>query len=236
MTALAQKSQDQGAELEFRGELFVIDPRGCLYWPSERMLIVSDLHLEKGSSFASMHRVFLPPYDTDATISLLGQCIADWEPKRVLSLGDAFHDEDANSRMSQTACQGISALMSGREWIWLSGNHDPKPPENLGGSTCTSMHIGCINFIHEPIADFALGEISGHLHPNAKIRQRGKSVRRRCLVGDHRRLIMPAFGAFTGGLNLCHEAFDGLFDQPSLRAWLLGNKVVYEIEGHRLVA
>ena len=235
MTALAHRTQDYGAELEFRGQSFVIDPRGCLFWPAERMLIVSDLHLEKGSSFASRRKVFLPPYDTEATLLMLSKCIADWQPKRVLSLGDAFHDEDANNRLSKHDSQQLRLLMSGREWIWLAGNHDPEPPPNLGGDNCKSMEMGEINFTHEPYREFRPGEISGHLHPNAKIRQRGKSVRRRCLAGDKRRLIMPAFGAFTGGLNLFNEAFDGLFDQTTLRAWLLGNNTVYEIDGRRLV-
>ena len=97
------------------------------------------------------------------------------------------------------------------------------------------MHIGALNFIHEPGQDFAGGEIAGHLHPNAKIRQRGKSVKRRCLVGDEQRLIMPAFGAFTGGLNVLHEAYNGLFEPSSLRGWLLGSDTIYEMSGKRFV-
>ena len=236
MNALAKSSTNHGAELEFQGELLVIDPRGCLYWPAEKMLIVSDLHLEKGSSFAARHRVFLPPYDTRATISLLGECISHWNPARVLSLGDGFHDDDAGARMTLQDCDLVNSLMAGRDWIWLAGNHDPKPPENLAGSHCTALQIGSVNFIHEPHREFVAGEISGHLHPNAKIRQRGKSIRRRCLVGDERRLIMPAFGAFTGGLNLHHEAFRGLLEQVSLRAWMLGNDAIYEMDGRKLVA
>ena len=235
MPALATTSQFQGAEIEFRNELLMIDPRGCLFWPSENMLIVSDLHLEKGSSFAARHRVFLPPYDTKATLQRLATCIAEWNPKRVLSLGDGFHDDEAGQRLSKDNVAHLRELMSGRDWIWLAGNHDPKPPENLGGTHCTSMHIGALNFIHEPGQDFAGGEIAGHLHPNAKIRQRGKSVKRRCLVGDEQRLIMPAFGAFTGGLNVLHEAYNGLFEPSSLRGWLLGSDTIYEMSGKRFV-
>ncbi|MEM7070022.1 MAG: ligase-associated DNA damage response endonuclease PdeM [Pseudomonadota bacterium] len=236
MTLAVVAPQIPAMEMEFRGETLLVDPRGCLFWPKESLLVVSDLHLEKGSSFAARKGSFMPPYDTHATLEQLALCVTDWQPKTIVSLGDSFHDEDATSRLPQSCRLALNQLMEGREWIWISGNHDPIPPENLGGIFCTELMIGPINFLHEPLLDFAQGEIAGHLHPAAKIRRRGKAVRRRCFAGDGKRLIMPAFGAFTGGLNVKDEAFDGLFSRTEMQAWLLGKETVYRINGQQLVS
>ena len=237
MNALAEMITDNNAtELEFGDCRMVMDRRGCLIWPDEGLLVVSDLHLEKGSSFAARRSVFMPPYDTQATFERLALCIADWQPRTVISLGDSFHDEDASFRLPQSYRLALRLLMENRDWIWVCGNHDPAPPENLGGTFCSEIQIGPLNFLHEPLGDYRVGEIAGHLHPKAKIRRRGKTVRRRCLVGDGNRLILPAFGAFTGGLNIRDKAYDGLFDQSKLVAWLLGQDAVYRISGKQLVA
>ncbi|MDJ0614120.1 MAG: ligase-associated DNA damage response endonuclease PdeM [Rhizobiaceae bacterium] len=235
MALPAEQSELPAMEIGFQGETLLIDPRGCLYWPREGMLIVSDLHLEKGSSFAAKRGNFMPPYDTHATLERLALCVTDWQPKTILSLGDSFHDNDASLRLPQSCRLALRQLMEGREWIWVCGNHDPEPPENLGGTFCTEMMLGPLNFLHEPQAQFRYGEIAGHLHPAAKIRRRGKAVRRRCMVGDGRRLIMPAFGAFTGGLNVKDAAFDNLFESTELQSWLLGQNAVYQISGSQLV-
>lgn len=234
MSLPARQDSVASAELELQGELLLIDPRGCLFWPERGMLVVSDLHLEKGSSFAARKGVFMPPYDTQSTLETLALCIADWNPNTIVSLGDSFHDEDASLRLPQSYRLHLTQLMQGRDWIWVCGNHDPKPPEGLGGSFCTQMQIGPLNLVHEPKPQFQPGEIAGHLHPCAKIRQRGKSIRKRCVASDGKRVIMPAFGAFTGGLNLKDTAYDGLFDTGSLNAWLLGQEAIYKIEGKRL--
>lgn len=236
MSLVAEHSDLPAMEVMFQTEALLIDPRGCLFWPKERVLVVSDLHLEKGSSFAARRSNFLPPYDTHATLERLALCVADWQPKSIISLGDSFHDEDASLRLPQSCRLAIRQLMEGREWVWVCGNHDPTPPENLGGTFCTEMMIGPINFLHEPKIEFRQGEIAGHLHPAAKIRQRGKAVRRRCFIGDGRRMIMPAFGAFTGGLNVRDRAFDGLFQKSDLQSWVLGKSAVYQISGNQLVA
>ena len=222
-------------ELEFCNELMIIDARGVLFWPAEQMMIVSDLHLEKGSSFAARGRGFVPPYDSRVSLTLLSECARDWEPKRILSLGDSFHDADGAGRLDDRALLLLKELMFSREWVWISGNHDPSPPKDLGGMFASQLMLGQLNFVHEPRETFTIGEIAGHLHPCAKIRRRGKSVRRRCLVGDGYRLILPAFGAFTGGLNIRDQAYDGLFSQSDLRAWLLGSDRVYCIDGKELV-
>ncbi|MEM7214944.1 MAG: ligase-associated DNA damage response endonuclease PdeM [Pseudomonadota bacterium] len=235
MAVQAKQDDRHFAEIVFRDQQLCIDPRGCLYWPQERLLVVSDLHLEKGSSFAMRRNQFLPPYDTQATLELLALCIDDWRPETVLSLGDSFHDLNASLRLPQSYRLALQQLMAGREWLWVCGNHDPQPPKDLGGTFCSEIFIGALNFIHEPGVDFRHGEIAGHLHPSAKIRRRGKTVRRRCVAGDQNRLIMPAFGTFTGGLNIKDEAYKGLFDKTHLRAWMLSNSEVYEIPDKQLV-
>ncbi|MEM7069883.1 MAG: ligase-associated DNA damage response endonuclease PdeM [Pseudomonadota bacterium] len=234
--AMKEHAEQRGAELLLHDCHLVLDPSGCLFWSQESLLVVSDLHLEKGSSFASRRGVLVPPYDTRQTLNQLAQCLDYWQPKTVISLGDSFHDEDASKRLSTGCRRQLRELMKGREWVWIYGNHDPSPPEDLGGMYSAQLQIGNLNFIHEPKQEFVPGEIAGHLHPCAKIRHRGKSVRRRCLVGDADRLILPAFGAFTGGLNIRDEAYNGLFAQDTLRAWLLSGDEVYEIAGKRLVA
>ncbi|MEM9278618.1 MAG: ligase-associated DNA damage response endonuclease PdeM [Pseudomonadota bacterium] len=221
--------------MEFRGERLIVDPRGCLFWPEQSLLVVSDLHLEKGSSFAARKGVLMPPYDTHATLETLALCITDWQPKTVISLGDSFHDADASLRLPQSCRLAIRQLMENRDWLWVCGNHDPNPPEDLGGTFCTEIQIGQLSFIHEPLIRFRDGEVAGHLHPCAKIRRRGKAVKRRCFVADGKRLIMPAFGAFTGGLNVLDKAYEGLFDKHGLRTWLLSGSDVYEIAGKQLV-
>jgi len=235
MAIVAEKDTHAGMELEFRHEVLVADLRGCMFWPSEKALIVSDLHLEKGSSFASRKGIFMPPYDTQATLEALALCVHDWQPRTIISLGDSFHDDDASLRLPQSCRLGLGQLMEGRDWIWVCGNHDPTPPENLGGTFCTEIQIGPLNFIHEPTCDFRHGEVAGHLHPSAKIRRRNKSVRRRCFVGDENRMILPAFGAFTGGLNVLDPAYDGLFEMNKTNAWLLGQSSIYRIPGRQLV-
>ena len=236
MTAPAIKSNNLGLELNLNGESLFADPRGCLFWPKEQLLVVSDLHLEKGSSLAVRRGIMIPPYDTHVTLETLALCIADWQPKTVVSLGDSFHDDDASARLPQSCYLALAQLMEAREWIWISGNHDPTPPEQLGGTFCSEMSFGNLNFVHEPQADFNRGEIAGHLHPAAKLRIRGKTLRRRCFAGDGERLILPAFGAFTGGLNLADSAFEDLFVTEKLHAYLMSNNSLYQIAGHQLMA
>jgi len=235
MNELAQIEETCGIEINFLENTFVLDPAGCLFWKEESLLVVSDLHLEKGSSFAAKKGLFIPPYDTQATLEKLALRVLHWQPKTVLSLGDSFHDDDAANRLPNSYKQHLSQLMLGRDWIWVSGNHDPSPPKDLGGTFCEEIHIANVNFCHEPKPEFNIGEIAGHLHPAAKIKQRGKSVRRRCFVGDEERLIMPAFGSFTGGLNVLDEAYAGLFSKRSLKSWMISGEHVFEMSAKKLV-
>lgn len=220
-------------DTEVGGVQLVCDIAGCLFWPEESLLVVSDLHLEKGASFARRGSM-LPPYDTSATLAVLSARIAWFAPKRVISLGDSFHDGQASAAMPLVFRTRLRDMMAGREWVWISGNHDPHPPVDIGGNHAEEMSIGALTFRHAPAPRFAFGEISGHLHPHARIVRRGKSVRRRCFATDGSRMVMPAFGAFAGGLSLGDKAFAGLFAQDTLLAHVLGRDRVYTIAGKAL--
>lgn len=214
--------------LTVAGERVTLDPAGALWVASCRTLVVADLHLEKGSSYAR-RQVFLPPYDTEATLQALGLLIARRDPARVICLGDSFHDGGGSERLTRAAVALIHRMQTGREWIWISGNHDPRAPANLGGDSAVDIKIGGLRFRHEPGAGTIDGEVAGHLHPSARIRQRGRSVRRPAFVTDGRRLIMPAFGAFAGGLNVLDQAFEDLLDRGRQRAFMLGRRRLFAI-------
>ena len=215
------------------GEAALCDPRGALVLPDHGLLIVSDLHLEKGSAAARRGRM-LPPYDTGATLDLLAAVIAVHRPRIVVSLGDSFHDDGGAGRMPAPYRERLAALMAGREWIWVAGNHDPAPPAGLPGMVAQEIAVGRLRLRHEPQVGSPPGEIAGHLHPGAMVVQRGRAVRRRCFASDGTRLVMPAFGAFTGALNVLDRAYDGLFCRESLVAHMLGEARVYAVAGHRL--
>lgn len=219
--------------IDIAGEEAVCDHGGALYFPALRLLAVSDLHLEKGSSFAR-RGVLAPPYDTAATLLALQAIIARYEPRIVISLGDSFHDGQGAARLPEAFKAHLLGLMAGRDWFWIAGNHDPLPPADLPGSTVSELAVSTLLFRHEPSRGEAHGEIAGHLHPCARIVQRGKSVRRRCFASDGARLIMPAFGAFTGSLNVLDRAYGGLFRRESLMAHMLGDGRVFPIAGARL--
>jgi DNA ligase-associated metallophosphoesterase len=195
--------------LRLAGAAFIADPAGALYWPEERLLVIADLHLEKGSAYAS-RRVFLPPYDTAATLASLANLICLYAPAIVVALGDSFHDSNASQRLGDHDRAMIRTLQTGREWIWIAGNHDPAPPAGLEGEILPRLEIGGIHFRHAPLRNTG-AEIAGHLHPVARVVGRAGSVRRRCFVSDGSRCVLPAFGAYTGGLNLRDAAFAPLF-------------------------
>ncbi len=211
------------------------DTSGALYVQSVDTLIVSDLHFEKGSSFAA-RGVHLPPYDTRSTLGLLEQVCEKYRPSTVIALGDSFHDGGAAARMSGDDRQRIHALTDAQNWIWVTGNHDPEPPDDLGGTVAEQVEIGPLTLRHEPQPAPATGEIAGHLHPAAVVVMRGRRLRRRCFVTDATRLIMPAFGAYTGGLNVRAKAFAGLFSGLKFNAWMIGRDGVYPVSGRRLRA
>jgi uncharacterized protein len=222
-------------EIIVAGTTLVADPAGALYWPDERLLAVADLHFEKGSSFA-VRGVLLPPYDTTATLARLAKLIERYGPALVVALGDSFHDSGGPARMPQGARTVLDALQRGRDWLWLAGNHDPDPPGGLGGSVAGELAIGALTFRHEPSPQPIDGEIAGHLHPMACVAQRGRGIARRCFAADGRRLVMPAFGAYAGGLNIRDRAFVTLFGALSFTAHLLGAGRLYAIPAARCLS
>jgi uncharacterized protein len=215
---------------EIAGVTLVADLSGALFWEEQRLLVVSDLHLEKGSSFAG-RGVLLPPYDTAATLTRLAAVIMRHDPRMVIALGDSFHDRSAHERLSVPDRQTIAELQARRDWIWISGNHDPALPCNLGGVVATEVAIGQIVFRHEPTG--AAGEIAGHLHPKARVSTRGRSVERRCFACDGDRAVMPAFGAYSGGLNIRDAAFAKIFRTPGFMAHVLGDRRLHSIAASR---
>lgn len=203
-------------------------PEGALWWEERRLLIVADLHLEKGSSFARRGQL-IPPYDTTETLMRLTRLVTRLQPHGVVCLGDSFHDNDGHERLTVTARDGLKALQVGREWYWIAGNHDPDAPRSVGGMAVAGLGIGSLTFRHEPTVGPADGEIAGHLHPCARVYGRGRSVRRRCFAGDGYRMVLPAFGAYTGGLDVLDRAFSGLFVFASFRAFMMSEERIYPV-------
>jgi uncharacterized protein len=235
VTGRTQFSEDEAsvarnATVTIAGVPLVADLSGAFFWESERLLVVSDLHLEKGSSFAA-RGVLLPPYDTVATLSRLSAVIARHDPRTVIALGDSFHDRDAHQRLSVPDREAIAALQARRDWIWISGNHDPALPSDVGGAVASEVAIGSIMFRHEPTG--AAGEIAGHLHPKARVTTRGRTVERRCFASDGMRAVMPAFGAYTGGLSIRDAAFAKIFQTLGFMAHVLGDNRMHAISASR---
>ncbi len=217
-----------GVETAIHGVAAVCDPLGALYLPDAGILVVSDLHLEKGAAYAR-RGMMLPPYDTLATLTVLAAVISRYDPKLVLSLGDNFHDRVGSQHLPDAFRTLIVEMARGREWIWINGNHDPDGTIDLPGTCSDELFYAGLTFRHEPRDGLQKGEIAGHLHPAATVRRREKSVRRPCFATDGGRLLMPAFGVMSGGLDLGHKAMKGLFDKASLIAHLLGRDRIYSV-------
>jgi len=203
--------EDPGLAIALNGARLFADPTGALWWPARATLAVADLHLEKGSGFAERGKL-LPPYDSAETLGVLGRLIERLRPERVICLGDSFHDGRAGGRLPRAVGERLRALVGPRDWIWITGNHDPAPPPDWGGQAFPEYADGPLRFRHEAVAGArTAGEISGHFHPKAGISWRGRRVVGRCFVEDGRRLVLPAFGAFAGGLDARDPAIAGLF-------------------------
>src|SRR5689334_18805829 len=234
MKAAAQSSDDDRmarvSKVSIADVGFLADLSGALFWQEQRLLVVSDLHLEKGSSFAA-RGVLLPPYDTVATLSRLAAVIARHDPRTVIALGDSFHDRNAHERLSAPDREALIAMQARRDWIWIAGNHDPALPSDLGGVVADEVAIGPIMFRHEPTG--ASGEIAGHLHPKARVATRGRAMERRCFASDGERAVMPAFGAYTGGLSIRDVAFSKIFGALGFMAHVLGDNRVHAIAASR---
>ncbi|WP_414475788.1 ligase-associated DNA damage response endonuclease PdeM [Microvirga sp. M2] len=225
MTAL-RKNKQTTHEIELAGQLAVLDLSGGMVLPAHDALLVADLHFEKGSSFAR-RGMMLPPYDTRETLSALADVVARFNPRVVIALGDSFHDIGGPERLGEEERSTLGSVQTGREWIWVTGNHDRILPESIGGQVVEEMTLGSLTLRHEPVAGDA-AEIAGHLHPVGKVVMRGRATRRRCFLTDGTRCIMPALGAYAGGLNACDAAFRPLFPK-GFTAHLIGSERIFAI-------
>lgn len=208
-------------------------PEGALWWESRKTLIVSDLHFEKGASFARTGQ-YLPPYDTAATLARVDRLVEMMQPNCVISLGDSFHTPTSADHLSQEHQAHIRRLTDTTDWVWVEGNHDPDPPQHLGGRAAKELMLGRLVFRHEPMG--AAGEVAGHMHPCAKLVGRGaKTLRRRCFVTNGKSLILPAMGAFTGGLNVLNDAYTPLLGRDR-QAIMLGQDRVFAVPQASLIA
>ena len=212
-------------QIVVNAERLLLDPQGAAWWPAHSTLIISDIHFEKGSAYARFG-VHLPPYDTHASLNRIVALVARYAPARVIALGDSFHDGEGAGRLVESEREKLLALSRAAEWIWIEGNHDPAPPAWLGGMITPEISIGGLVFRHEPSARHVAGEVAGHLHPCATVTRHGRSLRRRCFVSDGHRLVLPAFGAYAGGLDIREAAVRSLFPSRFL-AYLLGARRVY---------
>lgn len=214
------------------GELCVLRCSGALWLPDHGTLAAGDLHLEKGSAFAARGQM-LPPYDSRATLDRLEAEIAELAPARVVLLGDSFHDTKSIARMAADDRARLDRLAFGRDWVWLEGNHDREAlttvdadaVSRLPGRVVGDLRLGALFLTHEPMPEAEDGEVAGHLHPCARVVAHARMVRRPCFVTDGRRLILPAFGAFTGGLNVRDAAIAELFSEPPMAAALGRDRV-----------
>ena len=201
---------------------------GAMWLEAQRTLVVADLHFEKGSSYAARFGQMLPPYDTRETLDRLDREIALLSPEQLIFLGDSFHDGGGEARLAADDYRRLEGLALGRDLVWAVGNHDADGPKVLPGEIIDEAEIAGLTLRHEPLPGVQLGEVAGHLHPAAKVTSGRATIRRRCFVTDGQRLVLPAFGAFTGGLNILDEAFSNLFAGPLL-AGALGPKRVHAV-------
>ena len=210
-----RRGEDGRLHIQLMGAWVELMPSGGLWLVAERTLVCADLHLEKGSAYAARGQ-FLPPYDTRETLRRLAADAARLDPARIVLLGDTLHDREAHGRISDSDAEGLRDLARGRTLAWVVGNHDPEGPGGLPGETADELEFLGLTLRHEPLRGDQPGEVSGHLHPCARVVGQSRSVRRRCFVTDGRRLILPAYGAYAGGLSIRDMAFAGLFARPPL--------------------
>lgn len=209
--------------IQIAGIEATLRPSGALWLAREGLLVVADLHLEKGSAYAARGQL-LPPYDTKETLNRLESEIDALEPRTVVLLGDTLHDRQAEARISGQDRERLGAIADRLQLIWVCGNHDPDGAGELGGVSAEAVEVAGLVLRHDPSPAPVQGEVSGHLHPCLRIRGPAGDVRRRCFASDGQRLILPAFGAYAGGLNLRDAAFAALFERPPT-GYPLGRRV-----------
>ncbi len=194
--------------LSFAGQNFLATPEGALFWPAQGALLVADLHLEKASWFARLGQ-FLPPYDSQATLAALAECVERSGSTRLYCLGDSFHDRFGCDRLPAAARTLLTGLTSKLDWVWIVGNHDPGFADHCGGRLEDEVDLGGIVLRHQAVPDDPRPEMSGHFHPKLRLHVKGRHVSRRCFVASATKLILPAFGSLTGGLDAHHPEIIG---------------------------
>lgn len=211
-----------GHDFTLAGVSLVALGSGALWWPDQSLLCVSDLHLGKSERIARRGGVALPPYDTRDTLTRLAADLAQTQARIVVCLGDSFDDLDAARALPESERLWIARLQAGRRWVWIEGNHDPGPVD-LGGTLLAELPVAPLTFRHVARPG-ASGEVSGHYHPKATIRNRGRAITRPAFLADRDRVILPAYGTYTGGLRSPDAALAGLM-RPEALAFLTGPKV-----------
>ena len=187
----------------FAGHDFLATPEGALFWPAEGALLVADLHLEKASWFARLGQM-LPPYDSIATLTALQRDIGRSGATRLYCLGDSFHDKFGCDRLPADARALLTSLTGQVDWAWITGNHDAGFIDHCGGRIEEEVELGGIVLRHEAVEGDPAPEMSGHFHPKLRLAMKGRSVSRRCFVASATKLILPAYGTLTGGLDAHH--------------------------------
>jgi len=211
-----------GASFTVNGAMLRADASGALFWPERSLLVVADLHLEKGSHFARKGQL-LPPYDTRDTIDRLGRVLQRFAPRRVVCLGDSFHDRDAFARLADAEAERLRRFTTAHDWVWIAGNHDPAPPDGLGGRVAAALEEDPLILRHEP-GEPSRGEVCGHFHPKATVPTRARAITGRCFVTDGSRVILPAFGSYAGGLDVLAAPIAGLFGRANFRVLLINGE------------
>ncbi len=207
------------APIHLGAERLMLDPGGAVLWPARRLLAVADLHLEKGSAAAAKGSL-LPPWDSAATLERLALLLRRYRPEVTVLLGDSFHDRAGAARLGGAERERLARIAQATRLVWVLGNHDPEAPADLPGTAVDAFELGGMVFRHQAEPGAKL-EVSGHFHPKASIPARGATVSRPCFVADARRLILPALGTYTGGLDVHDPAIAGLFPRGG-RVFLLG--------------
>ena len=206
-------------DVSLGGERLLPDPGGAVLWPARKLMAVADLHLEKGSAAAAKGSL-LPPWDSAATLDRLAQLLRRHRPETTVLLGDSFHDRAGAARLGTADRARLALMAQATQLVWVLGNHDPDAPAGLPGTAAAEFALGGLVFRHQAQPG-AAQEISGHFHPKASIPARGATVSRPCFVADSQRLILPALGAYTGGLDVYDPAIASLFPRGG-RVFLLG--------------
>ncbi len=232
----SEKSGRRSGEVSLGGEPALLDGSGALVLPRHQTVVFADLHFEKGSAFAE-RGALLPPWDSAATLERMEATLACHGPDRVICLGDSFHDTGGGARMAGPYVGRLRRLADRYNWIWITGNHDPEVPDGAGGCALDRYNLDGLLFLHAPEELRPGGragsyQICGHFHPKARIRAGPRRITRPCFIGDDRLLILPSFGAYTGGLDIMNPAIAGLFP-GAFTAWLISNGAVYTFPSAR---